>query len=40
VTFDGFGEKLGPALAEFVAHLRALGKAAKLAKLADPTAET
>lgn len=27
VTLDGFGERLGPALAEFNAHLRALSKA-------------
>jgi hypothetical protein len=39
VTVDGFGEKLGPTLAEFVAHLRALGKAAKQAKLSNPTVE-
>jgi hypothetical protein len=32
VTVDGFGERLGPALADFVAHLRALSKARRAAR--------
>jgi hypothetical protein len=32
VTLDGFGERLGPALAEFNAHLRALSKARRAAQ--------
>lgn len=32
VTLDGFGERLGPALAEFNAHLRALSKERRAAQ--------
>ena len=31
VTVDGFGERLGPALADFAAHLRAVSKAQRAA---------
>ena len=34
VTLDGFGERLGPALAEFNTHLRALSKERRAAKAA------
>jgi len=34
VTVDGFGERLGPALAEFVVHLRALSKARRAKRAA------
>lgn len=36
VTLDGFGERLGPALAAFTAHLRALSKERRAAKRHEP----
>jgi hypothetical protein len=36
VTLDGFGERLGPAMEEFTAHLRALTKARRAAAKSEP----
>ena len=36
VTIDGFGDRLGPALADFIVHLRAVSKSARAAKNLPP----